>query len=283
MKMTKESTIRLFQDQKVRVLWDEDKEKWYFSIVDVVYVLTDSPNPRRYWSDLKIKLKEEGFELYGKIVQLKLLSSDGKKYETDCADTELLLRLIQSIPSKKAEPFKLWLAKVGNERIDETHDPEIAIDRAMQTYLKKGYSKEWINQRVKTIEIRKELTNEWERAGIQDKSDFAILTNEITNAWSGLSVREYKKLKSLKKENLRDNMNNVELILNMLAEAATKEISKKENPKQFEESKTIARKGGSIAGNARKEIEQQTGESVVTPENNLGLSNNKKLQRILKK
>ncbi len=274
--MSKENTIRLFQDKKVRTLWDEDKEKWYFSIVDVVEVLTESAIPRRYWSDLKIKLKEEGFEMYDKIVQLKLESADGKKYETDVADTELLLRLIQSIPSKKAEPFKLWLAKVGNERIDETYDPELAIDRAMQTYLNKGYSKEWISQRLKTIEIRKELTNEWERVGVDKPSDFAILTNEITNAWSGLNVKDYKKLKSLKKENLRDNMDNMELILNMLAEAATKEISKKENPKEFEESKNIARTGGTIAGNTRRDIEAHTGKPVVNSQNNLSLINNSK-------
>jgi len=278
--MDKATAIRLFQDNKVRVLWDAEKEKWYFSIVDVVKVLTDSPIPRRYWSDLKIKLKEEGFELYGKIVQLKLMSSDGKNYETDCADTELLLRLIQSIPSKKAEPFKVWLAKVGNERIDETHDPELAIDRAMQTYLRKGYSKEWINQRLKTIEIRKELTDEWNRVGIKEKSEFAILTNEITNAWSGLDVKEYKQLKNLKKESLRDNMNNMELILNMLAEAATKEISKKDNPKDLEESKTVAKKGGSIAGNARKEIEQKTGKPVVSKDNFLGLTERKQIKKI---
>jgi len=267
--MNKENIIRLSQDKKVRVLWNSEQEQWHFSIIDVVEVLTDSSIPRRYWSDLKIKLKEEGFELYEKIVQLKLVSSDGKKYETDCADTELLLRIIQSIPSPKAEPFKVWLAKVGNERIDETHDPELIINRAMQTYLNKGYSKEWINQRLKTIEVRKELTDEWERVGIQDKSDFAILTNEITRAWSGLQVKKYKQLKNLKKENLRDNMSNMELVLNMLAEVATKEISKKEDPKQFEESKEIAKKGGSIAGNARKEIEKETGKAIVTSENNL--------------
>ena len=201
--------------------------------------------------------------------QLKMEASDGKFYFTDCADTEQILRLVQSVPSKNAEPFKLWLAKVGNERIDETHDPELAIDRAMQTYLRKGYSKEWINQRLKTIEVRKELTDEWERVGIKESSDFAILTNEITNAWSGLSIKDYKKLKNLKKENLRDNMNNVELVLNMLAEVVTKEISKKEDPKTFEDSKEVAKKGGNIAGNTRKEIEQQTGKPVVTPENNL--------------
>jgi len=267
--MAKNNTVRLFEDKRIRTYWDEDKGKWYFSIVDVIQVLTESSIPRRYWSDLKIKLKGEGFELYDKIVQLKLVSSDGKGYETDCADTELLLRLIQSIPSKKAEPFKVWLAKVGNERIDETYDPELAFDRAMKTYLQKGYSKEWINQRLKTIEVRKELTDEWKRVGIEKKEDFAILTDEITNAWSGLNVKSYKRLKNLRKENLRDNMSNMELVLNMLAEAATKEISINEDPKEFEESQEIARKGGNIAGNARKDIEKQTGKPVVVPNNNL--------------
>ena len=272
-------SIKLFEDKNVRVIWSDEDQKWYFSIVDVIEVLTESSVPRRYWSDLKIRLKEEGFELYEKIVQLKLMSSDGKKYETDCADTELLLRLIQSIPSKNAEPFKIWLAKVGNERIDETHDPELAIDRAMHTFLRKGYSKEWINQRLKTIEVRKELTDEWERVGVKEASDFAILTNEITNAWSGLSVKEYKKLKNLKKENLRDNMNNVELVLNMLAEVVTKEISKKEEPKTFDESKEVAKKGGTVAGNTRKDIEKQTGKPVVTSENNLDYKKKKFIEK----
>lgn len=267
--MNKENAIRLFQDKKVRVLWNDEQEKWYLSIIDVVEVLTDSSNPRKYWSVLKTRLKVEGNQLATTCSQLKMLSSDGKYYLTDVGDTEQILRLIQSIPSKKAEPFKLWLAKVGNERIDETHDPELAIDRAMQTYFKKGYSKEWINQRLKTIEVRKELTDEWERVGINNTSEFAILTNEITNTWSGLTVKEYKRLKNLKKENLRDNMSNIELVLNMLAEVATKEISKKENPKQFEESKEIARKGGSVARNARKEIEKHTEKPVVTSDNNL--------------
>ncbi|MBS3122131.1 Bro-N domain-containing protein [Candidatus Woesearchaeota archaeon] len=280
--MNKENAIRLFQDKKVRVLWDDEREKWYLSIIDVVEVLTDSPNPRKYWSVLKTRLKAEGNQLATTCSQLKMQSSDGKYYLTDVGDTEQILRLIQSIPSKKAEPFKLWLAKVGNERIDETHDPELAIDRAMQTYLKKGYSKEWINQRLKTIEVRKELTDEWERVGIKDTSEFAILTNEITNTWSGLTVKEYKQLKNLKKENLRDNMTNLELVLNMLAEVATKEISKKENPKHFEESKEIARKGGSVAGNARKDIEKQTGKPVVTPDNNLQ-NKTKKITFISKK
>ena len=194
------NATKLFENQKIRTEWDSDKEKWFFSIVDVIAVLTESAIPRRYWSDLKIKLKEEGFELYEKIVQLKLISSDGKKYETDCADTELLLRIIQSIPSKKAEPFKMWLAMVGSERIDETHDPELAIDRALMTYLQKGYSKEWINQRLKSIEVRKELTDEWNRVGISKQEDFVILTKEITKAWSGKSIKDYKFFKGLKKE-----------------------------------------------------------------------------------
>ncbi len=265
--MEQNTSIKLFESKKVRVDWVEKEQKWYFSIIDVIEILTGSSMPRRYWSDLKIKLKEEGFELYEKIVQLKLISSDGKRYETDCADTELLLRIIQSIPSPKAEPFKVWLAMVGNERINETYDPELAFDRAMKTYLQKGYSKEWINQRLKTIEVRKELTDEWNRAGIEKDSDFAILTNEITKAWSGKTVSEYKKLKNLKKENLRDNMTNLELVLNMLAEATTTEFSKKENPQTFGKSKEIAVKGGTIAGNTRNDIEKQLGESLVTSKN----------------
>ncbi|HLC81286.1 MAG TPA: Bro-N domain-containing protein [Candidatus Nanoarchaeia archaeon] len=265
--MEKSHSLKLFENRKVRVQWNQTKEKWYFSIVDVIEILTGSSIPRRYWSDLKIKLKEEGFELYGKIVQLKLVSSDGKKYETDCADTELLLRIIQSIPSPKAEPFKVWLAMVGNERINETQDPELAFDRAMKTYLQKGYSKEWVNQRLKTIEVRKELTNEWNKAGINKESDFALLTNEITQAWSGKTVSEYKQFKNLKKGNLRDNMTNLELVLNMLAEATTTEISKKESPKTFYESKQIAIHGGNVAGNTRKDIEQRLGENIVTKKN----------------
>ena len=261
------NAIKLFQDKKIRVKWDEDAEKWYFSIVDVIGVLTGSSIPRRYWSDLKIKLKEEGFELYEKIVQLKLVSSDGKKYETDCADTELLLRIIQSVPSPKAEPFKVWLARVGNERIDETYDPELAIDRAMKTYLQKGYSKEWINQRLKSVEVRKELTDEWNRVGIEKESDYAILTNEITQAWSGKTIKEYKKLKNLKKQGLRDNMTNLEIVLNMLAEATTTEISKKEDPDTFNKSRDVAVRGGAVAGNTRKDIEKQLGRDVVTSRN----------------
>ena len=265
--MNKGHSIKLFENKKVRVEWNPTEEKWYFSIVDVIEILTDSSIPRRYWSDLKIKLKEEGFELYEKIVQLKLMSSDGKNYETDCADTELILRIVQSIPSKKAEPLKVWLAKVGNERINETYDPELAFNRAMKTYLHKGYSKEWINQRLKTIEIRKELTDEWNKAVIDKETDFAILTNEITKAWAGKTVAEYKQLKNLKKENLRDNMTNLELVLNMLAEATTTEISKKESPQKFEESKKIAIRGGNVAGNTRKDIEKQLGENIVSPKN----------------
>jgi sulfur relay (sulfurtransferase) DsrC/TusE family protein len=261
--------IRIFQGKKVRTHWDDDKEKWYFSIVDVIAILTDSDFQvaRNYWKVLKFRLAEEGNESVTNCNQLKMLASDGKYYLTDVGDTEQIFRLIQSIPSKKAEPFKLWLARVGSERIDETHNPELAIDRAMKTYLKKGYSKEWINQRLKTIEVRKELTDEWERVGIQEEQEFAILTDEITKAWSDLSIKDYKILKNLKKENLRDNMTNLELVLNMLAEVTTKEFSKKENPEGFSESVEIARKGGSVAGNARREIESVTGESVVSDEN----------------
>jgi len=225
----KDSSVALFHKTQVRRHWDEDKELWYFSIVDVIEILTDSTIPKRYWSDLKSKLKKEGSEVYEKIVQLKLMASDGKKYLTDVADTEALLRLVQSVPSPKAEPLKVWLAKVGYERIEETEDPELSFDRAMQTYLQKGYSKEWINQRLKTIEVRKELTDEWKERGVKEGLEFAILTDEITKAWSGESIKSYKKLKGLKKENLRDNMTNLELILNMLAEATTNEISIKVN------------------------------------------------------
>ena len=276
--MEQNHSIKLFEDKRVRVQWDSSNEKWYFSIVDVIEILTGSSIPRRYWSDLKIKLNGEGFESYEQIVQLKLVSSDGKGYETDCVDTEVLLRIIQSIPSPKAEPFKVWLAKVGYERIEETEDPELAFNRAMKTYLQKGYSKEWINQRLKTIEVRKELTDEWNRAGIEKETDFAILTNEITKAWSGKTIAEYKQLKSLRKESLRDNMTNMELILNMLAEATTTELSKKENPSEFDESKKIAVRGGTVAGNTRRDIEKQLGNGIVSPKNAkdnlLELSNN---------
>jgi len=263
----KEGSIVLFHQKQVRRHWDDEQELWYFSVVDVVSVLTDSSNPRRYWSDLKIKLKQEGSEVYDKIVQLKLSAPDGKQRHTDCFSTENLLRLIQSIPSPKAEPFKLWLAKVGYERIEETEDPELAFDRAMQTYLKKGYSKEWINQRLKSIEVRKDLTDEWQERGVKQGQEFAILTDEITRAWADKSVKEYKRFKGLKKQNLRDNMTNLELVLNMLAEASTTEISKKKQPQSFDESRTIAQQGGHVAGTARKEIEAKTGESIVSSDN----------------
>jgi hypothetical protein len=258
------STLKIFEDKQVRSSWDEAQERWYFSIVDVIAILTESPNPRKYWSVLKTRLKAEGSQLATNCSQLKMKSSDGKFYKTDVADTEQLFRLIQSIPSPKAEPFKLWIAKVARERIDEIEDPEIGIDRLMETYLKKGYSKEWINQRLKSIEVRKELTDEWEERGVKKGGEYAILTDEITKAWSGLSVKEYKKHKDLKKENLRDNMTNLELVLNMLAEATTAEISKEKKPRTFVENKKIANQGGTIAGNTRKEIEAKTGKKVVS-------------------
>ena len=265
--MKKTNSIILFNQKQVRRIWDEEKELWYFSVIDVVEILTESPRPRKYWNALKTKLKQEGSELSQKVGQLKLESADGKKYLTDVADTETILRLIQSIPSPKAEPFKIWLAKVGYERIEETEDPELAIDRAMKTYLQKGYSKEWINQRLKSIEVRKELTDEWQTRDMKEGLEYAILTDEITKAWSEKSVRDYKKFKGLKKENLRDNMTNLELVLNMLAEASTTEISKKQNPKGLEENKSIARKGGFVAKKARQEIEKQTGESIISSKN----------------
>jgi hypothetical protein len=265
--MTREHSIVLFNQKNVRRHWDGDKELWYFSITDVIEILTDSTSPRRYWSDLKIKLKNEGSEVYDKIVQLKLAASDGKKYLTDCFSTEDLFRMIQSVPSPKAEPFKVWLAKVGYERMEETEDPELSIDRAMKTYLQKGYSKEWINQRLKSIEVRKELTDEWRERGVQEGQEYAILTDEITQAWAGVSVKEYKRFKDLKKQNLRDNMTNLELVLNMLAEATTTEISKKKLPEGFAESRVVAREGGHIAGTARREIERKTGAPVVSRKN----------------
>jgi len=262
--MSKETSIRLFEQKQVRSVWNEDAEKWYFSVVDVIEVLTESDRPRKYWNDLKTKLKKEGSELSEKIGQLKMKSADGKFYITDVADTEQLFRLIQTIPSPKAEPFKLWIAKVAKERIDEIEDPEIGLDRLMETYLKKGYSKEWINQRLKSIEVRKELTDEWDKRGIRKGQEYAILTDEITKAWSEFDVKQYKKYKNLKKENLRDNMTNLELVLNMLAEATTTEISKEKKPKDFEENKIIARQGGTIAGNTRKEIEEKTGKKIIS-------------------
>ena len=261
--MKKVTAIKIFQQKQIRSHWEDEQEKWYFSIVDVVAVLTDSPNPNNYWKVLKHRLKKEGSQLVTNCNQLKMESSDGKYYKTDVADTEQLFRLIQSIPSPKAEPFKMWLAKVGRERIDEIEDPEIGLNRLMETYLKKGYSNEWINQRLKSIEVRKELTDEWDIRGVKKGEEYAILTDEITKAWSGFSVKQYKNFKSLKKENLRDNMSNLELVLNMLAEATTTEISKEKKPKSFTENKKIANQGGTIAGNTRREIEQKTGKKVV--------------------
>jgi len=263
----KDNSIIIFQNNKVRRLWDEQKELWYFSIIDVVGILTQSNTPVRYWSDLKTKLKKEGSDVYDKIVKIKFMAPDGKKRPSDCFSTQDLFRLIQSIPSSKAEPLKLWLAKVGYQRLEEIEDPELAINRALQTYLKKGYSPEWINQRLKTIEVRKELTDEWQLRGIEEGLEFAILTNEITKAWSGKTVREYKNYKNLKKENLRDNMTNLELVLNTLAEATTTEISKDRKPKTFDDSRQIARRGGQIAGNTRKEIETETKNKVISPKN----------------
>ncbi len=265
--MKKSNSIVLFNQKHVRRFYDKKKETWYFSIIDVIEVLTDASIPRRYWSDLKSKLKNEGSEVYEKIVQLKMVASDGKKRETDSFATEDLLRVVQSIPSPKAEPFKLWLAKVGYERIEETEDPEIAFDRAMKTYVLKGYSREWINQRLKSIEVRKELTDEWHEREMKEGIEYAILTDEITKAWADRSVRDYKKFKGLNKENLRDNMTNLELVLSMLAEASTTEISKKRKPQGLENNKQIARAGGFAAKKARIEIEKQTGENVVTARN----------------
>jgi len=260
----KANAIKLFDDKKVRVEWNAAEEKWYFSVIDVISVLTESENPQVYWRVLKKRLADEGNETVTNCNGLKMIAPDGKMRMTDVLDTEGILRLVQSIPSPKAEPFKMWLAKVGNERIDEMADPEKAINRALETYLRKGYSKEWINQRLKSIDVRKELTDEWEQRGIKKGQEYATLTDEITKAWSGYTTSEYKQLKNLKKENLRDNMTNLELVLNMLAEATTTEISKEKEPQTFEENKEIAKAGGEIAGNARKEIETKTGKKVVT-------------------
>ena len=268
--MPQNDKIQLFEDKRIRTAWDEEKEEWYFSIVDVVAVLTDQPDQRhaaKYWSVLKTRLKKEGSELTTKCSQLKMRSADGKRYNTDVADTEQLLRIIQSIPSPKAEPFKLWLAQVGRERIEETIDPELTIDRALETYLKKGYSREWINQRLQAIQVRKELTDEWDARGVQKGVEYAILTNEISRAWSGMSTRQYKDLKGLKKENLRDNMTTLELVLNMLAEATTTEISKQKAPSTFSENIAVAREGGEAAGIARKAVEARTGVPVITSKN----------------
>lgn len=258
------SNIKVFEDKKIRTQWNAEEEDWYFSVVDVVEALTDSVQPRKYWSDLKSKLKDEGSELSEKIGQLKMIAKDGKSRLTDVVNTKDLLRLIQSIPSKKAEPFKMWLAEVGSERLDEIADPEKAIMRGADFYRAKGYTEGWINQRLQTIEMRKELTDEWKNRGISQEKDYAILTNEMTKAWSGMSVQEYKQLKGLKKENLRDNMTNIELVLNMLAEVTTTTISRQENPKTFEENKKIARRGGNVAGDAKKRFEEETGKKALS-------------------
>ena len=269
--MAQNDQIQLFENKRIRTAWDAEKEEWYFSIVDVVAVLTDQPDARHastYWAVLKKRLNYEGAgQLLTNCKQLKMTAADGKKRLTDVADTELLLRIIQSIPSPKAEPFKLWLAQVGRERIEETIDPELTIDRALETYLKKGYSREWINQRLQAIQVRKELTDEWDARGVQMGKEYAILTDEITKAWSGMNTRQYKNLKGLKKENLRDNMTTLELVLNMLAEATTTEISKQKAPEGLRENVEVARSGGKIAGDARKAIEQQTGVPVITSQN----------------
>ena len=268
------SSLKLFESKKIRSHWDAEKEEWYFAIADVVAVLTDSPNPQVYWRVLKKRLKDEGNETVTNCNGLKMEAPDGKQRLTDVADTEQLLRLIQSIPSPKAEPFKQWLAKTGYERIEEIQDPEKSIDRAMENYLKLGYSKEWINQRLKSIEVRKELTDEWEERGVKKGQDFATLTDIITEAWSGKTVRNYKQHKGLKKENLRDNMTNLELVLNMLAEATTTEISKEKKPANFDDNKNIARQGGTISGNTRKAIEAKTGKKVVSSQNAKALKEN---------
>ncbi len=269
--MAQNDQIQLFENKRIRTAWDAEKEEWYFSIVDVVAVLTDQPDARHastYWAVLKKRLNDEGAgQLLTNCKQLKMTAADGKKRLTDVADTELLLRIIQSIPSPKAEPFKLWLAQVGRERIEETINPELTIDRALETYLKKGYSREWINQRLQAIQVRKELTDEWDARGVQMGKEYAILTDEITKAWSGMNTRQYKNLKGLKKENLRDNMTTLELVLNMLAEATTTEISKQKAPEGLRENVEVARSGGKIAGDARKAIEQQTGVPVITSQN----------------
>lgn len=259
--------VQLFENKSIRSHWDAEQEKWYFSVIDVIEVLTESPRPRKYWNALKTKLSEEGSELSHKLGQLKLQAEDGKMRETDVADVEQLFRLIQSIPSPKAEPFKLWLAKVGYDRIQEAQDPERTIDRAMAEYLNLGYSKDWINQRLKSIEIRKELTDEWEARGIKQGDQFAALTDILTKAWSGKTVKEYKQHKGLKKENLRDNMTNTELILNMLAEASTKDISQAVKPAFFDDSQKVAKQGGNVAKVARLELENKTGKSVVSAQN----------------
>jgi hypothetical protein len=278
-KKQQNGSMKLFEEQEVRSQWDENSEKWYISIIDVIGVLTDSPNPRNYWKVLKHRLIKEGNQSVTNCNQLKLQSSDGKFYKTDVADTEQLFRIIQSVPSPKAEPFKLWLAQIASERLDEMQDPELTIDRALEQYLQLGYSENWINQRLKSIEVRKELTDEWKNIGLKESLHFATLTDIITKAWADKTTKEYKILKGLKKENLRDNMTNTELILNMLAEASTKDISQAANPKTFDESKVIAEQGGNVAKVALKELEAKTGKKVVTSEKFLPEKNkNKKLK-----
>ena len=262
-----DNEIKLFEGRQIRSAWDNEKEEWYFSIIDILGVLTESDNPRKYWSVLKTRLKNEGNELATNCSQLKMQAADGKMRETDVADMQGIFRIIQSVPSPKAEPFKMWLAEVGKERIDEIIDPELTIDRALDTYLKKGYSREWINQRLQAIQVRKELTDTWQDHGVKAGKEYAILTNEISKAWSGMTTREYKNLKGLKKENLRDNMSTLEIVLNMLAEATTTELTKTKNPQGLDENKKVAKDGGSIAGNARKEIEKETGQPVITSKN----------------
>jgi BRO family, N-terminal domain len=265
--MTQHPSLQIFETTNIRTLWDDAQEKWYFSIVDVIQILTDSPNPRKYWSVLKLRLNKEGSQLTSNCSQLKMPAADGKYYKTDVADSEQLFRLIQSIPSPKAEPFKMWLAQIASERLDELQDPELTIDRALAQYLQLGYSENWINQRLKSIEIRKELTDEWKNRGLKEGIQFAILTDIISKAWSDRTTKEYKILKGLKKENLRDNMTNTELILNMLAEASTKDISQAVNPETFEQSKKVAHQGGNVAKVALKELEAKTGKKVVSPLN----------------
>lgn len=262
-----DSSVKLFESQEIRSAWNEDEAEWYFSVVDVVGVLTESQDGRKYWNKLKQRLKYEGNETVTNCHQLKLKAADGKMRLTDVATTEQILRIVQSIPSKKAEPFKLWFAQVGSERIDEIIDPELTLDRALETYLKKGYDRNWVNQRLQTIQVRKGLTDEWERRGVEKGKEYAILTDEITRAWSGMTTRQYKDLKDLKKENLRDNMTTLELVLNTLAEVTTTEFSKASQPEGFEESCQVAREGGSVAGAARAQIEARTGKPVTTSEN----------------
>ena len=271
--MAQEEVIKLFEGKQIRYVWDDEKEKYYFSVVDVMQVLTESDRPRKYWSDLKHRLEAEGSEVSAKIGQLKMTSPDGKMRETDVADTEQLLRLIQSVPSKKAEPFKLWLAHLGQERMNQLQDPELSIEQAIKDYRRLGYSEDWINQRIKTIEIRKGLTDEWKRGGMKEEHDYALLTDIISRAWSGMNTREYKEFKGLRKENLRDNMTNVELMLNGLAEAAATELSRRENPKGFVQNANIAQRGGDVAHVARERLEQELGDTVISPNRALHFTN----------